>query len=251
MSRAFLESTTSVTSSKGQPAIELIVRAESHSALRVAVEHGADTIRLACRTRSSVGAATRHGLHRAGMKKVVQLARRHGCAVGLDLDAPDLEQSAVGALLHSLDYGIDSVCVTSPALALYLRMNHPAIRVSLQVSDAALDKRALTLLRLRLGIERIVLPRVVSLVQLRQAAQVHGLHLELFGYGAGCALVAGRRESAGASVVAAAHTATEGLLGRCSTGLVASNDSGFGISHEDDGMVRRAMPSSCGTAFVA
>jgi collagenase-like PrtC family protease len=172
------------------PALELACRTDSLAALRSAVDHGANSIRLKCPPRSEAHGVGHQEFQRVGLKKAVRHAFNNGCTVCIEVDAADAGGEEMRDLLrHAFDAGIGKISLASPALALYLRAHHPDVGIHFMLGETRLSRRVLELLHLQLGIGRVVLPRVVTLRQLQLLSPPPGIELEIQGCGAGCALV--------------------------------------------------------------
>lgn len=191
MSKAFAQRDDGFTPLRPQrPPLELICRTDSLAALRAAVDHGADSIRL--RWRKEGPRVDSHVFQRVGLRKAVEYALAQECSVCLELEPQDELATPHSILARAFDSGISDVSLTSVALALYLRARHPDVEIRMHADDAALSARALSLLKLRVGLTRIILPRVVSLAQIHALGRIPGMSLEVHGWGAGCAIQTGR-----------------------------------------------------------
>jgi len=207
--------------------IELICRTDSLAALRAAVDHGADSVRLKWRVRNEPSGMGQPAFQRAGLRKAVQYARSHGCAICLELSPGYATPASIRPLLvHALEAGIDEISLSCAALALYLRIHHPSIGIRFVADDSHLSRRALAMLRVQLGITRVTLPPVVSLAHLAELSRTPGIELEVQGCGTGSAIVRGAQpEIHGITSAPAREECKE--IGPCSDGSPACNDSAF------------------------
>lgn len=224
-----------------RPQIELTCRTDSLAALRAAVDHGANSIRLKSRPRTEIPGIDQHEFQRAGLKKAVRYAFENGCSVCLEMEAHVGGDEMRGLLGRAFDAGIREISVASAAQALYLRVHHPDVGVRYVLGEAELAKRALELLQLRLGVARMVLPRVVSLRQLELLQPPPGTELELQCYGAGCALVipAGERVPRDDSAVLGDGDGTS----LCASLEGASNEGSFSSTEACGGLSPSHLPA--------
>ena len=80
----------------------------------------------------------------------------------------------------------------STALSQYAARTHRNLRLHLSVQGSATNYEAINLYREQFGIQRVVLPRVLSLEQVKQLAQRTQVEIEVFGFGSLCVMVEGR-----------------------------------------------------------
>jgi collagenase-like PrtC family protease len=98
-------------------------------------------------------------------------------------------QRAVDA---AADLGVDALILADLAVLDYAASAHPALRRHLSVQGSATNREALRFYREAFGIERAVLPRVLSLAQVRALCEDSPVQLEVFGFGSLCVMVEGR-----------------------------------------------------------
>jgi hypothetical protein len=72
------------------------------------------------------------------------------------------------------------------------RDHHPQLRLHLSVQASATTYEAIEFYRERYGIERAVLPRVLTLQQVQHLPPHRGAEIEVFGFGSLCVMVEGR-----------------------------------------------------------
>lgn len=229
------------------PGIQLVCRVDNLLALRTAVDNGADAVRLFCNvSRNGAGLSTRDFLG-DGWKRGIRLARGQGCNVSLDLIGEELVGTNLAALAkpleRAIEYGIDSVGLSSPALILYARTHYPFLQIRFIAPQSVLSPRALGYAKTALGFTRVVLPRVISMAQLRALSKVPGIELEVICHGRGCAILAGvndglEENSRGALRATISADTDE----RCGDSLPASNDLSFSEAESDIDQPDRLLP---------
>lgn len=93
---------------------------------------------------------------------------------------------------RAAELGIDAVIMADPGLLRYAATHHPNLRLHLSVQASATTYKALEFYHQRFGIQRAVLPRVLSLQQLWHTTANSPVEIEVFGYGSLCVMVEGR-----------------------------------------------------------
>ena len=88
--------------------------------------------------------------------------------------------------------GVDAVIVADPGLMQYAAREHPGLRLHLSVQGSATNYEAINLYREQFNVQRAVLPRVLSLDQVRQLVDRTEVEIEVFGFGSLCVMVEGR-----------------------------------------------------------
>jgi len=96
------------------------------------------------------------------------------------------------ALDRASAWGVDAVILADPGLMRYAVDKHPALRLHLSVQGSATNADAINLYHAQFNIQRAVLPRVLSLEQVKQVVQRTPVEIEVFGFGSLCVMVEGR-----------------------------------------------------------
>ncbi|MBH9552085.1 U32 family peptidase [Inhella sp. 4Y17] len=88
--------------------------------------------------------------------------------------------------------GADALIVADSAVLAYARDHHPGLRLHLSVQASATTYEAIEYYRERYGIQRAVLPRVLTLQQVQHVIRNTSVPIEVFGFGSLCVMVEGR-----------------------------------------------------------
>jgi collagenase-like PrtC family protease len=174
---------------------ELVCPAGSLRALTVAVDAGADAVYMGLRdatnARNFAGlnfdlAATRDGIAYAHAR-----GRRVLMALNTFADARDVTpwQRAVDT---AAGLGIDALILADLAVMAYAARTHPQLRLHLSVQASATNHEAIEFYRTRYGIQRAVLPRVLTASQVAHLIRSAKVEIEVFGFGSLCVMVEGR-----------------------------------------------------------
>jgi putative protease len=174
---------------------ELVCPAGSLRALQLAVDAGADAVYLGLR--NSTNARNFAGLNfdAAALRDGVAYAHRHGAKVLMALNtfarAEDLSPW-YRAVDETVALGADALIVADTAVMAYARDHHPTLRLHLSVQASATSHEAIDFYRREYGIQRAVLPRVLTLSQVGHVARHSLVDIEVFGFGSLCVMVEGR-----------------------------------------------------------
>lgn len=87
--------------------------------------------------------------------------------------------------------GADALILADIALLEYMQQHHPQVEVHLSVQASATNQAAIEFYR-QFGVKRVVLPRVLTIQQVRALAVSSDMALEVFAYGSLCIMAEGR-----------------------------------------------------------
>lgn len=175
--------------------MQLVCPAGSLPALKAAVRQGADAIYTGFRDDTNA----RHfaGLNftdkqlEAGLEVIRQDRRQLYIAVNT-YALPDGWERWQRAVDRAADLGVDALIAGDPGVLAYASKRHPQLALHLSVQGSATNAAALTFYHEQYGIRRAVLPRVLSLNQVRQVAASSPVPIEVFAFGSLCIMAEGR-----------------------------------------------------------
>lgn len=175
--------------------MELVCPAGSFPALRAAVDHGADAVYIGFR--DATNARNFPGLNFSfeEAQTGIQYAHKRNAKVLLALNT--FPQPAdwplwTKAIDNAAKLGVDAVILADPGLMRYASLNYPELRLHLSVQGSATNKHAIGFFKDNFNIQRVVLPRVLSLAQVRNVINTSPVEVEVFGFGSLCVMVEGR-----------------------------------------------------------
>ncbi|MDO5653234.1 MAG: peptidase U32 family protein [Brachymonas sp.] len=174
---------------------ELVCPAGSLPALKAAIDNGADCVYLGFRDATNARNFAGLNFDAAAIANGVQYAQARGRKVLVALNTyPKVGHEDVwqGAIDRAATLGVDAVILADPGLMAYARQQYPQLRLHLSVQASATHAAAIGLYHQQFGISRAVLPRVLSLEQVRQLAGKVPVELEVFGFGSLCVMAEGR-----------------------------------------------------------
>jgi len=175
--------------------IELVCPAGSLPALKAAVDNGADCVYLGFRDATNARNFAGLNFDDAAIAEGVRYAHDRQRKVLLALNT--YPQASTWpqwrtAIDRAAAAGIDAVILADPGLMRYAAERYPTLRLHLSVQGSATNYEAINFYQKHFGIQRAVLPRVLSLVQVEQVAQNTTVEIEVFGFGSLCVMVEGR-----------------------------------------------------------
>ena len=174
---------------------ELVCPAGSLRALQLAVDAGADAVYLGLKDATNARNFAGLNFDDAQVREGVAYAHARGAKVLMALntfaDARDIGpwQRAVDT---AVAMGADALIVADTAVMAYCRDHHPQLRLHLSVQASATSYDAIEFYRERYGIQRAVLPRVLTMSQVGHVVRHTEVDIEVFGFGSLCVMVEGR-----------------------------------------------------------
>jgi putative protease len=174
---------------------ELVCPAGSLPALKAAVDEGADCVYLGLRDATNARNFAGLNFDEAAIQNGIAYAHARGRKVLLALNTyPQASNPAPwrAALDRAAQWGVDAVILADPGLMQYAARHHPGLRLHLSVQGSATNHEAINFYQAQFGIQRAVLPRVLSLEQVRQVVERTSVEIEVFGFGSLCVMVEGR-----------------------------------------------------------
>jgi O2-independent ubiquinone biosynthesis protein UbiU len=196
--------------------IELVCPAGSLPALKTAVDAGADCVYVGFKNATNARNFTGLNFTDASMREGIRDAHDRGRKVLLALNTypqagnwPEWTKTIDSAA----DMGVDAVILADPGLMRYARRTHPDLRLHLSVQGSATSYEAINFYHEQFGIQRAVLPRVLSLPQVAHVIKNTAVEIEVFGFGGLCVMVEGR-----CSLSAYATGESPNCNGACSPG---------------------------------
>ena len=178
-----------------KPLLELICPAGSLPALKAAVDHGADGVYLGLKDNTNARNFSGLNFDDKSLAEGIRYAQGKGRKVLMALNTypqPATLKRWHAAVDKAANLGVDAVILADPGLMAYANKTHPGLRLHLSVQGSATSYEAVNFYRERFGIQRAVLPRVLSLAQVENVIKNTPVEIELFGFGGLCVMVEGR-----------------------------------------------------------
>ncbi len=175
--------------------LELVCPAGSFPALKAAVDNGADCVYFGFRNITNARAFAGLNFDAETAKKGIAYARERGCKVLLALNTfpqTNLWQTWQKSVDDAAELGVDALILADLGLMRYASRTYPNLRLHLSVQASATNYEAINFYHEHFGIQRAVLPRVLSLAQVEMVIKNTPVEIELFGFGGLCVMVEGR-----------------------------------------------------------
>lgn len=175
--------------------LELVCPAGNLPALKMAIDHGADCVYMGFRDNTNARAFPGLNFDFAAAQEGVRYAHAKSRKVLLALNT--FPQTATWlrwqqAVDQAAEMGVDAIILADPGLMRYASRTYPGMRLHLSVQGSATNYEAINYYHEHFGIQRAVLPRVLSLAQVEQVVKNTPVEIELFGFGGLCVMVEGR-----------------------------------------------------------
>jgi putative protease len=159
------------------------------------VDHGADAVYIGFR--DGVNARNFPGLNFSpeDARHGIEYAHRRAARVFAALNVypgPDRWHMACHAVDTAAHIGVDALILADMGLMEYAATRYPDVRRHLSVQASATNWRAIEFYRKEFGIQRAVLPRVLSSAQVQALTRRTSVEIEVFGFGSLCVMVEGR-----------------------------------------------------------
>ncbi len=173
----------------------LVCPAGSLRALQCAVDAGADAVYLGLKDATNARNFAGLNFDDTQVREGVAYAHARGAQVLMALntfaDARD-PQPWFRAADRAVSLGADALIVADTAVMAWCHREHPGMRLHLSVQASATSHAAIEFYRQRYGIQRAVLPRVLTIQQVAQVVRQSSVDIEVFGFGSLCVMVEGR-----------------------------------------------------------
>ena len=175
--------------------LELVCPAGNLPALKIAVDNGADCVYMGFRNSTNARAFAGLNFDNETAKQGITYAHQRGRKVLLALNTfPQTSQWHMWkqAVDDAAELGIDALILADLGLMRYASRTYPDLRLHLSVQGSATNYEAINFYQEHFGIQRAVLPRVLSLAQVENVVKNTSVEIELFGFGGLCVMVEGR-----------------------------------------------------------
>jgi O2-independent ubiquinone biosynthesis protein UbiU len=175
--------------------LELVCPAGNPAALRAAIEAGADCVYLGFRDETNARNFPGLNFSRTELREGVRYAHDNKVKVLLAINTyPKAgEQTAWHqAVDDAADIGVDAAILADIGLLDYARRNHPDLRRHLSVQASASNVESIRFYVEAFDVKRVVLPRVLTLPEIRALNAKIDVETEVFAFGGLCVMAEGR-----------------------------------------------------------
>ncbi len=175
--------------------MELLCPAGNLSSLKTAIENGADAVYIGLKNATNARHFAGLNFTDKKLEQAVQVVKSSGkklhLAINTFADADNWQcwQQTVD-LAASL--GIDALIISDLSVLAYASQTYPDLELHLSVQASATNSEAINYYQQNFNVKRVVLPRVLSIHQVRQLARTTSVELEVFAFGSLCIMAEGR-----------------------------------------------------------
>jgi len=175
--------------------MELVCPAGNLPALKTAVDHGADAVYIGFRDDTNARHFAGLNFNEKRSRDGIEYAHKRGVKVFVAINTY-AQASGWERWQHSVNLaaslGADALILADTGVMDYAASRWPDQRLHLSVQASATNPEAIRFYHDNFGIQRVVVPRVLSIKQVQQVAEQSPVPLEVFGFGSLCVMVEGR-----------------------------------------------------------
>ncbi len=174
---------------------QLVCPAGSLPALKAAVDHGADAVYLGYRNDTNARNFAGLNFDEKTMVEGIRYAqsRQRGVLMAINTFAqPGRSADWQRAVDGAAELGVDAVILADIGLLDYASKRHPDLRLHLSVQGSATSYEAVNFVHREFGVQRAVLPRVLTLAQVETVIRNTPVDIEVFAFGSLCVMNEGR-----------------------------------------------------------
>jgi len=175
--------------------MELVCPAGNLPSLKAAVDNGADAVYVGFKDDTNARHFAGLNFDDRRAQEGIHYAHDRGAKVFVAVNTYP-QPSGWPRWQKSVDYaaelGVDALILADIGVMDYTCHRWPDLRLHLSVQGSATNAEAINFYHQNFGIQRVVLPRVLSLKQVKQVAEDSPVPIEVFGFGSLCVMVEGR-----------------------------------------------------------
>lgn len=175
--------------------MELLCPAGNLPALKTAIDEGADAVYIGFKDDTNARHFAGLNFDDQKLKRAVEYVHTHGKKIHVAINTfahPGAGQRWQAAVDKAADLGVDALIVADIALLSYASRKYPHLAIHLSVQASATNPAAIRFYQENFHIDRVVLPRVLSIHQVKQLAAESPVPLEVFAFGSLCIMSEGR-----------------------------------------------------------
>ncbi len=175
--------------------MELVCPAGNLPSLKAAVDNGATAVYMGFRDDTNARHFAGLNFDDRRAEEGVRYAHDRGVNVFVAINTfpqPSGWSRWQDSVDHAADMGADALILADIGVMDYACSRWPDLRLHLSVQGSATSAEAINFYHENFGIQRVVLPRVLSLKQVKQVAESSPVPIEVFGFGSLCVMVEGR-----------------------------------------------------------
>jgi len=175
--------------------MELVCPAGNYQSLKKAVDNGANAVYVGFNDDTNARSFAGLNFNSKKIAQAIEYAHQHKVKLFLAVNTypqPQRWHQWQYAIDRAAELGIDTVIAADISILEYASVQYPELRLHLSVQGSATNYESLKFYQRNFGIQRAVLPRVLSLAQVKHLAEKSPVELEVFGFGSLCIMAEGR-----------------------------------------------------------
>jgi len=175
--------------------MELLCPAGNLSALKTAIDHGADAVYIGLNNQTNARHFAGLNFTEVKLQQAVQYVHERHKKIHIAINT-FANAEHFNAWQQAVDLaarlGVDALIIADIAILAYAAERYPQLELHLSVQASATNAAAINYYQQQFNVQRVVLPRVLSLHQVKQLASNTSVALEVFAFGSLCIMAEGR-----------------------------------------------------------
>ncbi len=175
--------------------MELLCPAGNLPALKTAIDNGADAVYIGMKDDTNARHFAGLNFNDGKLEKAADYVHRHGKKLHVAINTfahPEGESRWRKAVDNAVAIGTDALIIADLGVLDYAANKYPDVERHVSVQASTTNIEAINFFADNFGVERVVLPRVLSVQQVRQLAKKSPVKLEVFAFGSLCIMSEGR-----------------------------------------------------------
>ncbi|WP_303844846.1 ubiquinone anaerobic biosynthesis protein UbiU [Aeromonas sobria] len=175
--------------------MELLCPAGSLPALKTAVDNGADAVYIGFKDDTNARHFAGLNFTDSKLEKAVDYVHQHGRKLHIAINTfahPGADARWKQAVDRGVALGADALIIADLAVLEYASSHYPEMELHVSVQASATNAAAIRFYQQQFNVKRVVLPRVLSMHQVKQLARETDVGLEVFAFGSLCIMAEGR-----------------------------------------------------------
>lgn len=175
--------------------MDLVCPAGNLPSLKAAVNNGADAVYIGFRDDTNARHFAGLNFNDQRARDGISYAHQRGSKVFVAINTYPQPSGWVRwqkAVDHAAELGVDALILADIGVMDYAAERWPDLRLHLSVQGSATSQESIDFYYRNFNIRRAVIPRVLSLRQVRAVAENSPVPIEVFGFGSLCVMVEGR-----------------------------------------------------------
>lgn len=175
--------------------MELLCPAGNLPALKAAIDNGADAVYIGLKDDTNARHFAGLNFTEKKLQEAVEYVHRRRRKLHIAINTfahPDGYQRWEHAVDMAAQLGADALILADIAMLDYAATRYPSVERHVSVQASATNEQAIAFYKNHFDVARVVLPRVLSMHQVRQLSRSSVVPLEVFAFGSLCIMAEGR-----------------------------------------------------------